>query len=104
MAAEDADRGATARHLIRCRDHAALATSLAGRPYVSLVATACENDASPLLLLSDLCRGIKEPEREPGRGRPPNALADLAFAACYKVYSGFSGRRFMTGAGTGRSG
>ena len=41
---------------MRSCDHVALATSLAGRPYVSLVASACEPDASPLLLLSDLAR------------------------------------------------
>jgi putative heme iron utilization protein len=56
MVANNPDLGATARHLIRSRDHAALATSLAGRPYVSLVATACELDARPLLLLSDLAQ------------------------------------------------
>jgi heme oxygenase (biliverdin-IX-beta and delta-forming) len=51
-----ADRGAAARRLIRSRDHAALATSFEGGPYVSLVATACDLDASPLLLLSDLAQ------------------------------------------------
>jgi heme oxygenase (biliverdin-IX-beta and delta-forming) len=56
MAAEDPDRGAEARHLIRGRDHAALATSLDGHPYVSLVAVACGTDATPLLLLSDLAQ------------------------------------------------
>jgi len=56
MTADDPDLAAAARHLIRGRDHAALATSLAGRPYVSLVACACEIDASPLLLLSDLAQ------------------------------------------------
>jgi putative heme iron utilization protein len=61
MAAADgeADRGAAARRLIRSRSHAALATSLAGRPYVSLVACACDSDASPLLLLSDLAQHTK---------------------------------------------
>jgi transposase len=49
-----------------------------------------------LQLLSDLCSMIVEPERKRGRGRPPASLADQVFAACYKVYSGFSGRRFMT--------
>jgi putative heme iron utilization protein len=52
----DADRGAAARRLVRGRDHAALATSLVGRPYVSLVASACDIDASPILLLSDLAQ------------------------------------------------
>ncbi len=55
--ADDAtDRGAAARRLIRARGDAALATSLAGAPYVSLVATACASDAAPLLLLSDLAQ------------------------------------------------
>lgn len=56
MAADTADRGAAARHLTRSRGHVALATSFAGHPYVSLVATACAIDASPLLLLSDLAQ------------------------------------------------
>jgi putative heme iron utilization protein len=45
---------------MRRRGHGALATTLAGdgggRPYVSLVALACDIDASPLLLLSDLAQ------------------------------------------------
>jgi transposase len=49
-----------------------------------------------LQLLSDLCSMIAEPERKQGRGRPAASLAAQVFAACYKVYSGFSGRRFMT--------
>jgi hypothetical protein len=49
-----------------------------------------------LQLLSDLCVDIEEPERKPGRGRPPASLADQAFAACFKVFSTLSGRRFMT--------
>ncbi|HEV2335399.1 MAG TPA: DUF2470 domain-containing protein [Stellaceae bacterium] len=57
--------GAAARRLIRGCDHAALATSLAGRPYVSLVACACEFDASPLLLLSDLAQHTKNLAADP---------------------------------------
>jgi len=49
-----------------------------------------------LQLLSDLCNMIQGPERKRGRGRPSASLADQVFAACYKVYSGFSGRRFTT--------
>ncbi len=45
-----------AQRWIRSRGHVALATSLSGRPYVSLVASACEGDARPLLLLSDLAQ------------------------------------------------
>jgi putative heme iron utilization protein len=51
--------GAAARRLIRTRPHAALATSLEGHPYVSLVAVACDVDATPLLLLSDLAQHTK---------------------------------------------
>jgi hypothetical protein len=45
-------------------------------------------------LLFDLCQGIPNPPR--GKGRPPLTLSDMLFAANYKVYSTFSGRRFMT--------
>jgi heme iron utilization protein len=57
--------GAAARHLMRRRGHAALGTSLAGRPYVSLVAAACDSDASPLLLLSDLAQHTRNLAAEP---------------------------------------
>ena len=53
------DRGTAARRLMRSRSHAAFATLSAGRPYVSLVAAACECDATPLLLLSDLAQHTK---------------------------------------------
>jgi transposase len=46
-------------------------------------------------LLDDLCRGIAEPERQKN-GRPPLPIHDALFAACYKIYSTVSGRRFMT--------
>jgi len=63
---EDRDETATAaRRLMRGRDHAALATSLAGRPYVSLVASACDLDASPILLLSDLAQHTKNLVADP---------------------------------------
>ena len=47
-------------------------------------------------LLSDLCSTVPEPPRKPGRGRKPVPLADGLFAAMFKVYSGFSARRFTT--------
>jgi len=57
---ESVDRGRLCRQLMRRQGHAALATTLpgepAGRPYVSLVAVACDCDASLLLLLSDLAQ------------------------------------------------
>jgi transposase len=46
-------------------------------------------------LLDDLCSGIAEPAREKN-GRPPLPIHDALFAACFKVYSTVSGRRFMT--------
>ena len=64
MAGQDHDRG-EARRLIRRRDHAALATSLEGQPYVSLVAIACDSDASVLLLLSDLAQHTKNLAADP---------------------------------------
>lgn len=48
-----------------------------------------------LSLLQDICKGVQElPHGKMGRPRIP--LADCTFAACYKIYSGFSARRFMT--------
>lgn len=44
-------------------------------------------------LLFDLCQLIEEPEQR--RGRPRLPLSDVVFTATYKVYSAFSGRRFM---------
>jgi hypothetical protein len=57
--------GAAGRRLIRGRGQAALATSLSGRPYVSLVAAACDSDANPLLMLSDLAQHSKNLAAEP---------------------------------------
>ena len=44
------------RALIRGCGHAALATSLDGRPYASLVAAACDMAGNPLMFLSDLAQ------------------------------------------------
>src|SRR5205823_4673419 len=49
-----------------------------------------------LALLHDLCKNIQEPDTSNKRGPKPMPLADGVFAACYKVYSGFSSRRFMS--------
>jgi transposase len=48
-----------------------------------------------LMLLQDLCSGVQEPPAA-RTGRKPIPRADGIFAACYKVYSGFSTRRFMS--------
>ena len=45
------------------------------------------------ILLADLCKGIPQPIHE-GKGRPALPLADMVFASAYKVYTGFSSRRF----------
>ncbi|MFP5260845.1 MAG: transposase [Blastocatellia bacterium] len=47
-----------------------------------------------LALLADLCSGVDEPIQTMGRTRLP--MADMIFAAVYKVYSTVSSRRFMT--------
>ncbi|MGD9615520.1 MAG: HugZ family protein [Alphaproteobacteria bacterium] len=72
-----------ARRLIRERRHAALATSLGGWPYASLVAVACDIDASPLLLLSDLATHTGNLLAEPrvsllfeATAGPPDPLAE----------------------------
>ncbi len=46
------------------------------------------------VLLADLCAGVAEPECK--FGRPPLLLKDMIFSATFKIYSTFSGRRFMS--------
>jgi transposase len=45
-------------------------------------------------LLAELCRTIPQPEQ--GMGRPRLPLSDMLFSTVYKVYVGFSSRRFTT--------
>lgn len=48
-------------------------------------------------ILHDLCRGVQDAPRKPGKaGRKPVPMADAVFAATFKVYSTVSGRRFQT--------
>lgn len=47
-----------------------------------------------LILLRDLCSTVSQ--RPQGRGRPRIPMADMLFAVTYKVYSGFSARRFTS--------
>jgi transposase len=47
-------------------------------------------------ILRDLCRCVPTLPRKPGAGRKPVPLSDMVFAATFKVYSIFSGRRFQT--------
>jgi transposase len=48
-----------------------------------------------LRLLRELCDGLTEP-RTQKTGRPRLPIGDAVFAACYKVFSTVSARRFMT--------
>ena len=45
-------------------------------------------------LLAELCNTIDQPEYEFGRPRLP--LSDMLFVSAYKVYTGFSSRRFSS--------
>lgn len=56
QAEPDANPARFGRRLLRQQQRGALATSLRGAPYVSLVLVAADLDASPLLLLSDLAQ------------------------------------------------
>ncbi len=47
-------------------------------------------------LLADLCGTVPQPPRLPGAGRPRLPLSDMVFASAYKVYVGFSSRRFTS--------
>ncbi len=58
------DSVALARRLVRALDRAALATTLDGWPYASLVLVATAPDGSPLLLLSDLAEHSKNLKRD----------------------------------------
>jgi transposase len=46
-------------------------------------------------LLADLCNTVPQPIQE-GRGRPRLPLSDMVFASVYKIYVGFSSRRFTS--------
>lgn len=47
-------------------------------------------------LLNDLCQGVPEPAKRPGRGRQKHLYRDSIFAMAMKVYTGFSSRRFSS--------
>jgi putative heme iron utilization protein len=80
--AAGAGQAGAARALVRQGSHAALATLLDGRPYVSLVACACDLDAAPLLLLSELAQHTRNLRAAPAlsllyedAAGPPDRLA-----------------------------
>src|SRR5262245_31483148 len=76
MVTEAPKTGDVARRLLRAADRAALATTLAGRepagaeswPYASLVLLACDHDAAPLLLISDLAEHARNIADDPRVG------------------------------------
>ena len=45
-----------------------------------------------MMLLTDLCQGVEQPEYR--FGRPGLPVADMIYVATLKIYSGFSARRF----------
>ena len=49
-----------------------------------------------LVLLRDLCTAIPQEPGSRGRGRPSIPLPERLFAVTYKVYTGFSARRFTS--------
>ena len=55
---------------------------------------AAQTQEKPLfiMLLRDLCKMVEQPVQ--GKGRPRLPIADMLFAAVYKVYVGASSRRF----------
>jgi transposase len=65
-------------------------------------AAATTEKAAFLVLLRDLCAGIPDPPQ--GKGRPRLRTGDVVFSIAYKVYSGLSGRRFMSDLGDARDG
>ncbi len=66
---EEPKPGVTVRGLVRAAKRASLASALtrdgSGRPYASLVLSACDHDGSPLLLLSDLADHSRNLAAEP---------------------------------------
>jgi putative heme iron utilization protein len=72
------DAGLGARRLIRSGAHGALGTLMEGTPYVSLVALACDFDASPLLLLSDLAQHTR------------NLLANARVSLLFEATAGYA--------------
>jgi hypothetical protein len=61
----DGDPARIGRQLLRREQRGALATSMGGAPYASLVLIAADLDASPLLLLSDLAQHSRNIASDP---------------------------------------
>ena len=57
-------------------------------------AAQCEEKDQFVMLLSNLCKNVPQPPQNNGRPRLP--YSDMVFACAYKVYTGFSSRRFTS--------
>ena len=66
-----------------------------GRDWTAYNTSQSEEKIRFVALLSDLCGTVPQPKQE-GRGRPRLPLSDMLFASVYKVYVGFSSRRFTS--------
>src|SRR5215212_1550213 len=55
----------------------------------------CEEKSRFAELLADLCSTVPNPDQH-GKDRPRLPLSDMLFASVYKVYVGFSSRRFTS--------
>ncbi len=66
-----------------------------GQDWPAYNAAQTEEKARFVELLSDLCRSVPDTTYQ-GRGRPTLPLSDMLFACAYKVYTGFSSRRFTS--------
>ncbi len=65
------------------------------RHWTAYNASQSEEKSRFVALLSDLCKTVPQPKQE-GRGRPRLPLSNMVFASVYKVYVGFSSRRFTS--------
>src|SRR5919202_4411660 len=65
------------------------------RCWTSYNAAQSEEKRRFVVLLAELCSTVPQPEQR-GKGRPRLPLSDMLFASVYKVYCGFSSRRFTT--------
>lgn len=66
------------------------------RDWSSYNAAQSEEKTRFVALLADLCNTVPQPPRPPGAGRPRLPLSDMVFASVFKVYVGFSSRRFTS--------
>lgn len=65
------------------------------RDWISYNVAQSEEKTRFVELLADLCSTVPQPPQE-GKGRPRLPLSDMLFASVYKVYVGFSSRRFTS--------